>query len=168
MASVNEFEDGLKMIEELTTIAEQVQEHVLGQILSGTTGGELKIVPVTSEISNLRTVYVSLLTSVMKKHFGNMDQAGKRLDFMFAILEIETPSGIKARIVTTSMYKDNDYRNIISKHYTSPIETIFCSDTKQSMYRQLLIGLIRRDEVVMFASNFLTAILRVIKFFEDF
>ncbi|KAL4311129.1 hypothetical protein GQ457_01G007880 [Hibiscus cannabinus] len=229
MASANEFEDGLKMIEELTTNAEQIQEQVLGQILqrnagteylsryldgkadkvhfkknvpivtydevkpyidriangdasnilvaepvtefhrsSGTTGGQPKMVPVTAEISNLRTVYFSLLTSVMKKHFGNVDQAGKRLDFMFAIPEIETPSGIKARFVTTSMYKDNDYRNMISNHYTSPIETIFCSDTKQSMYCQLLIGLIRRDEVVMFASNFVTALLRVIKFLKDF
>lgn len=33
MATRNEFEDGLKRIEELTTNAEQIQEEVLGQIL---------------------------------------------------------------------------------------------------------------------------------------
>ncbi|KAL1185266.1 hypothetical protein V6Z11_A01G103800 [Gossypium hirsutum] len=66
------------------------------------------------------------------------------------------------------MYKNNDYRNIISKHHTSPIEAIFCSDTNQSMYCQLLAGLIQRDKVVMVGLQFATALLRAIKFLEGY
>ncbi|KAH1121348.1 hypothetical protein J1N35_004508 [Gossypium stocksii] len=57
---------------------------------------------------------------------------------------------------------------IISKHHTSPVEAIFCSDTNQSMYCQLLAGLIQRDEVVMVGSQFATALLRAIKFLEGY
>ncbi|MBA0641784.1 hypothetical protein Goklo_026284, partial [Gossypium klotzschianum] len=101
-------------------------------------------------------------------HFGNLDQAVKSLEFQFAKEETETPCGLKARAATTSMYKNNDYRNIISKHHTSPIEAIFCSDTNQSMYCQLLAGLIQPDEVVMVGSQFATALLRAIKFLEGY
>ncbi|KAE8704265.1 Indole-3-acetic acid-amido synthetase GH3.17 [Hibiscus syriacus] len=151
MATTNEVEDGLKIIEKLTTNAEQIQEQVLGQILkrnagteylgrylngktdkelfkrnvpivtyedikpyidriangeaSGTSGDQKPKLPITTEIHDLRTIYVTLLASVVKKHFGDLDQSGKRLEFMFAKPEIETPSGLKARSVTTSLYK---------------------------------------------------------------
>ncbi|GMJ10501.1 hypothetical protein HRI_004719300 [Hibiscus trionum] len=40
MATTNEFEDRLKMIEELTADAEQIQEQVLAQILKKNAGTE--------------------------------------------------------------------------------------------------------------------------------
>ncbi|TYH30592.1 hypothetical protein ES288_A01G108000v1, partial [Gossypium darwinii] len=120
---------------------------------SGTSGGQPKLIPVNAETLKLLAVSSALLTAVMKKHFGNLDQAVKSLEFQAA---------------TTSMYKNNDYRNIISKHHTSPIEAIFCSDTNQSMYCQLLAGLIQRDKVVMVGLQFATALLRAIKFLEGY
>ncbi|XVF18810.1 hypothetical protein REPUB_Repub11eG0055300 [Reevesia pubescens] len=221
-------EAGLKMIEELTTNAHQIQEQVLQKILmrnagteylsrflhgqtdnqhfknsvpivtyedikpyidriangepsdillaepviefhlsTGTSGGQPKLIPVTAEIYNQRAVYLSLLRSVMKKHFGDLDQAGKRMELLFAKTEIETPSGLKARAVSTSIFKESGFRTILSKLYTSPIEAIFCLDTNQSMFCQLLAGLIQRDEVVTFGSIFAAAVLRAIKFLED-
>ncbi|KAL4271522.1 hypothetical protein GQ457_13G000750 [Hibiscus cannabinus] len=135
---------------------------------SGTSGEKPKLIPVTDETRNLRMLYLIVLTSVLNKHFGNIDQTGKRLEFMFSKQEIDTPSGLKARFVTTSLYKDQGIRNIFSKRYTSPIEAILCSDPNQSMYCQLLAGLLLRDEVVLVASNFATAILRAIRFLEDY
>ncbi|KAK8648783.1 hypothetical protein V6N13_129526 [Hibiscus sabdariffa] len=227
MAAANEFEDVLKMIEELTANAEQIQEQLLAHILnknagteylsrylngktdkelfkmnvpvvsyedikpyidrvadgdksnifsvdsviefyrsSGTSDGKPKLIPVTAETHDLRMQFFTMLTSVLKKHFGNIDKTGKRLEFMFAKQEIDTPSGLKARSVTTSFYNDPGFRKVASQRYTSPIEAIFCSDPNQSMYCQLLVGLLLRDEVVEVASNFATAVLRAIKFLE--
>ncbi|KAK8997156.1 hypothetical protein V6N11_020640 [Hibiscus sabdariffa] len=248
MATINEFKDGLQMLEEATGDAERIQEQVLGQILkrnagteylsqylngktdmvlfkknvpivtyedikpyidriangetsnilvaepivefhrsSGTSGGQPKLIPATAEISNLGALYFTLIASVMNKHsleieacelgltysyfiyrhFGNLYQAGKRLEFMFVKEDSETPSGLKARSSSTSFYKDDRFRKVVSKHSTSPIEAILCSDTNQSMYCQLLTGLIKRDEVVSVASAFATVVLRAIKFLED-
>ncbi|XVE50225.1 hypothetical protein DITRI_Ditri01bG0144700 [Diplodiscus trichospermus] len=94
---------------------------------SGTSGGQPKLIPTTAEISNLREVFATLSGSVISKHFGNLKQAGKKLEFMF----------------------------------TKP-------DTKQSLYCQLLVGLIQRDKVVTVGSFFATTVLRAIKFLEDY
>ncbi|MBA0641785.1 hypothetical protein Goklo_026285, partial [Gossypium klotzschianum] len=87
MASRNEFEDGLKRIEELTTNAEQIQEEILSltfdriangepsNILlaesvleffrsSGTSGGQPKLIPVTAETLKLLPISSALLTTV--------------------------------------------------------------------------------------------------------
>ena len=97
------------------------------------------------------------------RHFGDLDQADKTMDLGFTKPDIETPSGLKARPLSSSIYKSN-----LSKLYTSPVETIFCSDTKQSMYCQLLVGLIQRDKVTTFGSAYASTVLRAIKFLEDY
>ncbi|XVE50215.1 hypothetical protein DITRI_Ditri01bG0144000 [Diplodiscus trichospermus] len=223
-----EHEAVLKMMEELTTNAQQIQEQVLEEILrknagteylsrflhgqtdkrlfkknvpivsyediqpyidriangepsdillaepvtefyrsSGTSGGRPKLIPVTAELVDKGAIFHSFLDPVMKKYFGDLERAGKSLELMFAKPEIETPSGLKARSATTSQYMQNSFRNNLSKLYTSPVETIFCLDTNQSMYCQLLLGLIRRDEVVKFGSGFASTVVRAIKFLED-
>ncbi|XWS52081.1 hypothetical protein CRYUN_Cryun11dG0036600 [Craigia yunnanensis] len=228
MAS-NEYEAGLKMMEELTTNAQQIQEQVLGEILrrnaeteylrgflhgqtdkqlfknnvpivtyedirpyidriangeasdilsaehitgffrsSGTSEGQPKLIPATAELANKKQIFNTLYRSVMTKQFGDINQAGKRMELMFTKPEIDTPSGLKARSVSTSVFKDSGFRTILSKLYTSPIETIVCSDTKQSMYCQLLFGLIQRDEIVTIGSIFASTVLRAIKFLEDY
>ncbi|KAK8716290.1 hypothetical protein V6N13_043605 [Hibiscus sabdariffa] len=86
---------------------------------------------------------------------------------MFARPEIETPSGLKATSVTTSIFNGSDFRAMLPKLYTSPVETIFCPETQQSLYCQLLFGLIQRDEVVMIGSTFASTVLRAIKFLEN-
>ncbi|KAK8478581.1 hypothetical protein V6N13_129173 [Hibiscus sabdariffa] len=226
--TTDDYEDGLKTLEELTTNAQQIQEHVLQQILArnagteylsrfingqtdkqcfktkvpivtyedvkpyidriadgetsnilltepvvefhmstGTSGGLPKLMPVTAEIHDQTALYFTLLRSLMIKQFGDLDKTGKRLALFFAKPETETASGIKKRTVLTSMLKDPETRTAILKLYTSPIEAVFCSDNNQSMFCQLLIGLIQRDEVVSVGSTFATVVLRAIKFLED-
>ncbi|XVE50224.1 hypothetical protein DITRI_Ditri01bG0144600 [Diplodiscus trichospermus] len=134
---------------------------------TGTSGGQPKLIPATAELADKRAIFHSFLDPVMKKYFGDIDQAGKRMEFMFAKPEIETPCGLKARSLSTSAYMENSFRNTLSKLYTSPIETIFCLDTNQSLYCQLLLGLILRDGVVKFGSIFASTVVRAIKFLED-
>lgn len=90
---------------------------------------------------------------------------------LFIKPEISTPSGLTARPVLTSYYKSNNFRNRPLNHYnvyTSPDETILCPDSKQSMYCQLLCGLLQRDEVLRVGAVFASAFLRAIKFLEDY
>ncbi|KAG8502924.1 hypothetical protein CXB51_000763 [Gossypium anomalum] len=72
---------------------------------SGTSGGQPKLIPVTAETLKLLAISSALLTAVMKKHFGNIDQAVKSLEFQFAKEETETPCGLKARAATTSIHQ---------------------------------------------------------------
>lgn len=90
---------------------------------------------------------------------------------LFIKPEIITPSGLTGRPVLTSYYKSNNFRNRPFNRfnvYTSPNETILCPDSKQSMYSQLLCGLIQRDEVLRVGAVFASALLRAIKLLEDF
>ncbi|EOY13039.1 Indole-3-acetic acid-amido synthetase GH3.17 [Theobroma cacao] len=133
---------------------------------TGTSGGQPKLIPSTAE-KDKGALFQTLMGSVMNKHFGDLDKAGKSMQLLFTKPEIETPSGLLATTATTSIFKDSGFRNIVSMRYTSPIETIFCSDINQSMYCQLLVGLIQRDEVVSVGSIFASAMVRAIKFIED-
>ncbi|GMI67850.1 Gretchen Hagen 3.17 [Hibiscus trionum] len=222
------YEDGLKMIEEMTTNAEQIQDELLRGILrrnagteylrrflhgqadkqlfkknvpivsyedlkpyidriangettdillaepitgffmsSGTSGGQPKLTPVTADVTKKNGLFRNLFESPVMKQFGDINEAGKRMEFMFARPEIETPSGLKATSVTTSIYKGSGFRAMLPKLYTSTVETIFCPETQQSLYCQLLFGLIQRDEVVMIGSTFASTLLRAIKFLEN-
>ncbi|KAK8339345.1 hypothetical protein V6Z12_A08G028300 [Gossypium hirsutum] len=89
------------------------------------------------------------------------------MELMFAKPDVETPSGLKASAVSTRAFKGSSFKAILPKLYTSPFETIFCPDTKQSMYCQILFGLIQRDEVVMIGSIFASTVVRSIKFLEN-
>lgn len=98
-----------------------------------------------------------------------LDQ-GKGMYLLFIKPEISTPSGLVARPVLTSYYKSSNFRNRPFNRYnvyTSPDETILCSDSKQSMYCQLLCGLVQRDQVLRVGAVFASAFLRAIKFLED-
>ncbi|KAK8672867.1 hypothetical protein V6N13_111224 [Hibiscus sabdariffa] len=222
------YEEGLKMIEELTSNAEQIQDDLLKGILSrnagtqylrrflhgqtdkqyfkenvpivsyedlkpyidriangetsdillaepitaffmssGTSGGQPKLMPVTAEVAQLWAMFRTLYESPVMKHFGDLNKSGKRMEFMFARPEIETPGGLKATSVTTSIFKENGFIAMLPKLYTSPVETIFCPETQQSLYCQLLFGLIQRGEVAMVGSFFAATVLRAIKFLEN-
>ncbi|KAL4308501.1 hypothetical protein GQ457_01G049630 [Hibiscus cannabinus] len=229
MMETNEYESGLNMLEELTTNAQQIQDQLLGEILSrnagseylrrflhgqadkqlfkknvpiasyedikpyidriangeasshvlsaetfigfflstGTSGGQPKLIPVTAESANRMAMFNALRWSLVIKHVGDIDEAGKRMELMFAKPEVETPCGLKASAVSTRVLKGSRFRAILPKLYTSPFETIFCPDTKQSMYCQLLFGLLQRDEVFMIGSIFASTVLRSIKFLEN-
>lgn len=106
----------------------------------------------------------------MFRQFGisDLDKTGKRLELLFAKTGTETACGLKATTVLTSMLNQSQFRTAISKFFTSPIETIFCPDNDQSLFCQLLLGLIHRDEVVSVGSTFATVLLRAIKFLEQY
>ncbi|XP_058102829.1 indole-3-acetic acid-amido synthetase GH3.17-like [Magnolia sinica] len=136
---------------------------------SGTSGGQPKMMPSTAEDLNRKTFLYDLLVPVMNRYVDGLDQ-GKGMYLLFIKPEISTPSGLMARPVLTSYYKSSNFRNRpFNKFniYTSPNETILCSDSKQSMYCQLLCGLIQRDEVLRVGAVFASAFLRAIKFLED-
>ncbi|MBA0822939.1 hypothetical protein Goarm_019703, partial [Gossypium armourianum] len=163
MEITKEYEDGLKLMEELTTNAQQIQEQpyriangetsniILTQpvhdfhLSTGTSGGQPKLIPVTVGTYNQRAVYYfTLLGSLMNKQFGfgDLDKTGKRLQLLFAKTRSETACGLKATTVLTN--------------------------NNQSMFCQLLLGLIHRDEVVSVGSTFATVVLRAIKFLEQY
>jgi auxin responsive GH3 family protein len=99
-----------------------------------------------------------------------LDQ-GKAMYLLFIKPEIIAPSGLMARPVLTSYYKSNNFRNRPFNRfnvYTSPDEAILCPDNKQSMYCQLLCGLVQRDEVLRVGAVFASAFLRAIKCLEDY
>ncbi|KAK8301597.1 hypothetical protein V6Z12_D04G032200 [Gossypium hirsutum] len=143
-------------------------EPITGFFLSsGTSGGQPKMTPVTAQVTKNCELFRGFYESPVIKHFGDINQAGKRMELMFARPEIETPSGLKAASVSTSIYKESKFRTILPKLYTSPIETIFCPDPNHGLHCQLLFGLIQRDEVVTIGSLFASTVLRGIKFLEN-
>ncbi|KAE8023799.1 hypothetical protein FH972_009460 [Carpinus fangiana] len=137
---------------------------------SGTSGGQPKMMPSTAEDLDRKTFFYNILMPVMNKYVDGLDQ-GKAMHLLFIKPEIITPSGLMARPVLTSYYKSNNFRNRPFNRfnvYTSPDEAILCPDNKQSMYCQLLCGLVQRDEVLRVGAVFASAFLRAIKCLEDY
>jgi len=96
-------------------------------------------------------------------------EKGKALLFLFIKAETKTPSGLVARPVLTSYYKSEQFKN--RPHdpynvYTSPDEAILCPDSFQSMYTQMLCGLIMRHEVLRVGAVFASGLLRAIRFLQ--
>lgn len=94
---------------------------------------------------------------------------GKGLYFLFIKAETKTPGGLVARPVLTSYYKSDLFKtrpydpyNV----YTSPNEAILCADSFQSMYTQMLCGLLMREEVLRVGAVFASGLLRAIKFLQ--
>nr|QSH48333.1 GH3.2 [Ginkgo biloba] len=136
---------------------------------SGTSGGQPKIMPSIPEELDRKTLLYNLLMPVMNQYIPGLDK-GKGMYLLFIKAEISTPSGLKARPVLTSYYKSSNFRNRSYDKfnvYTSPDETILCPDSRQSMFCQLLCGLIQRDEVLRVGAVFASALLRGIKYLEE-
>ena len=94
---------------------------------------------------------------------------GKGLYFYFIKAETKTPSGLVARPVLTSYYKSQQFKTRPFDPYnvlTSPNETILCVDSFQSMYSQMLCGLIYREEVLRCGAVFASGLVRAIKFLQ--
>ncbi|KAI4381319.1 hypothetical protein MLD38_007400 [Melastoma candidum] len=135
---------------------------------SGTSGGHPKMMPSTEEELDRKTFFYNLLVPIMNKYVKGLDE-GKAMYLLFIKPEISTPCGLPARPVLTSYYKSHHFRKRPHNSYnvyTSPDETILCEDSRQSMYCQLLCGLIQREEVLRVGAIFASAFLRAIKFLE--
>ncbi|KAK8579230.1 hypothetical protein V6N13_142449 [Hibiscus sabdariffa] len=133
---------------------------------SGTSGGQPKLIPMTAESFEKRMLEVTLSHPVVKKCFDGSEK-GKAMTLYFIKKGIETPSGLMAKTLSTLYFTSNGFKKHAPKTCTSPIETIHCLDNKQSMYCQLLTGLLQREEVVRINSIFASVLARCIKFLED-
>ncbi|KAK1320006.1 putative indole-3-acetic acid-amido synthetase GH3.11 [Acorus calamus] len=162
-------EKALEELEKLTMNAGEVQESILREIL-GRNGG---------------TEYLNMY---MK---GSMDTKEYRRRVPVIAYEDVRPyvrriadgeahsiisggdvdrSGLPTRPVLTSYYKSEHFlrrpRHDPFNDLTSPDPTILCPDTHQSMYSQLLAGLIHRHSVLCIGAIFASALLRALRFLE--
>ncbi|KAF9678557.1 hypothetical protein SADUNF_Sadunf07G0047100 [Salix dunnii] len=135
---------------------------------SGTSAGERKLMPTIEEEMDRRQLLYSLLMPVMNLYVPGLDK-GKGLYFYFIKAEAKTPGGLVARPVLTSYYKSKQFKTRPYDPYnviTSPNETILCVDSFQSMYSQMLCGLIMREEVLRVGAVFASGLLRAIRFLQ--
>ncbi|CAN6448715.1 unnamed protein product [Victoria cruziana] len=109
-----------------------------------------------------------LIASVMNRH-GLGPKQGKALEFMHVRKEWETSAGIPVRLASTSWYKSRHFLSNQHLHnmiYTSPVQAVQCTDTFQSMYSQLLAGLVDRLSVVQLGATFSLGLLQAIRFLQ--
>lgn len=135
---------------------------------SGTSGGERKLMPTIEEELGRRSLLYSLLMPVMSQFVSGLEK-GKGMYFLFIKSEAKTPGGLLARPVLTSYYKSSYFKHRPYDpytNYTSPNETVLCSDSYQSMYSQLLCGLFQRNDVLRVGAVFASGFIRAIKFLE--
>ncbi|KAI4295723.1 hypothetical protein L6164_035739 [Bauhinia variegata] len=144
--------------------------HPISEFLtsSGTSAGERKLMPTIKEELDRRQLLYSLLMPVMNLYVPGLDK-GKGLYFLFVKSETRTPGGLLARPVLTSYYKSDHFKtrpydpyNV----YTSPNEAILCPDSFQSMYTQMLCGLLEREQVLRLGAVFASGLIRAIKFLQ--
>ncbi|TKY70621.1 indole-3-acetic acid-amido synthetase GH3.1 [Spatholobus suberectus] len=144
--------------------------HPISEFLtsSGTSAGERKLMPTINEEMDRRQLLYSLLMPVMNQYVSDLDK-GKALHFLFIKAETKTPGGLVARPVLTSYYKSDQFRKRPFDPYnvlTSPNEAILCPDSFQSMYTQMLCGLVMRHEVLRVGAVFASGLLRAIRFLQ--
>lgn len=92
---------------------------------------------------------------------------GMGLYFFFTKPEIKTPSGLIAQPSLAYLYRNEKYKKRPYDPYnifTSPKETILCVDSFQSMYSQMLCGLIYRQQINRCGAAFASGLVRAIKF----
>ncbi|KGN48572.1 probable indole-3-acetic acid-amido synthetase GH3.1 [Cucumis sativus] len=144
--------------------------HPISEFLtsSGTSAGERKLMPTIKEEMERRQLLYSLLMPIMNLYVPGLDK-GKGLYFLFVKAETKTPGGLVARPVLTSYYKSDIFK---TRHYdpfndyTSPNEAVLCADSFQSMYTQMLCGLLMRDQVLRVGAVFASGLLRAIRFLQ--
>ncbi|KAL3637672.1 hypothetical protein CASFOL_018120 [Castilleja foliolosa] len=147
-----------------------LSSHPISEFLtsSGTSAGERKLMPTISQEMDRRQLLYSLLMPVMNLYVPDLDK-GKGLYFLFIKAETKTPSGLVARPVLTGYYKSNHFKNRPYDPYnvyTSPDEAILCCDSFQSMYTQMLCGLLMREDVLRVGAVFASGLLRAIRFLQ--
>ncbi|CAE5982680.1 unnamed protein product [Arabidopsis arenosa] len=147
-----------------------LSSHPISEFLtsSGTSAGERKLMPTIREELDRRQLLYSLLMPVMNLYVPGLDK-GKGMYFLFVKSETKTPGGLPARPVLTSYYKSEHFRSRPYDPYnvyTSPNEAILCPDSFQSMYTQMLCGLLDRLSVLRVGAVFASGLLRAIRFLQ--
>ncbi|BAF06259.1 probable indole-3-acetic acid-amido synthetase GH3.2 [Oryza sativa Japonica Group] len=147
-----------------------ISSHPITEFLtsSGTSAGERKLMPTIEDELDRRQMLYSLLMPVMNLYVPGLDK-GKGLYFLFIKSETKTPGGLPARPVLTSYYKSDHFKHRPFDPYnvyTSPTAAILCTDAFQSMYAQMLCGLVARAEVLRVGAVFASGLLRAIRFLQ--
>ncbi|XP_076922169.1 putative indole-3-acetic acid-amido synthetase GH3.9 [Bidens hawaiensis] len=147
-----------------------ISGHTIVEMLcsSGTSGGEPKLMPTIAEDLDRRIFVYNMIMPIINQYVTGLDE-GKAMLLCFVKAEMSTPSGLPARAVLTSFYKSKHFKARSRNGYndeTSPDEAILCDDSNQSMYCQLLSGLIHRQQVLRLGAVFASAFLRAITFLE--
>ncbi|XP_068661091.1 putative indole-3-acetic acid-amido synthetase GH3.9 [Aristolochia californica] len=147
-----------------------ISGHPITEMLisSGTSGGEPRLMPSIAEDLDRRTYLYNLIIPIMNQYVPGLDE-GKAMYLYFAKAEMSTPSGLPARPVLTSYYKSKHFKCRSRDPFndlTSPDQAILCTDSRQSMYCQLLAGLVHRKQVLRLGAVFASAFLRAITFLE--
>ncbi|KAJ0873409.1 putative GH3 family protein [Helianthus annuus] len=102
----------------------------------------------------------------LQRYVTGLDE-GKAMFLYYVKAEMSTPCGLPARTVLTSYYKSKHFKGRSHDRYndqTSPNEAILYDDNNQSMYCQLLSGMIHRQQVLRLGAVFASALLRAISF----
>ncbi|CAH8270964.1 unnamed protein product [Arabidopsis lyrata] len=135
---------------------------------SGTSGGVPKLIPLTTEDLEQRMSFSSLYAPLLNKHIDGLSE-GKSLIFYFVTRESKTANGLMVRTMVTSFLKSIKPTSsfLWDRLQISPHAITTCADTTQSMYCQLLCGLLERDNVARLGAPFASSFLKVIKFLED-
>ncbi|CAL5423577.1 unnamed protein product [Camellia sinensis] len=144
--------------------------HPITEMLcsSGTSAGEPKMMPSIAEDLDRRTFLYNLITPIINQYVPGLNE-GKAMFLYFVKAEKLTPCGLPARTVLTSYYKSKHFKCRSPDPYndfTSPDQAILCNDSNQSMYCQLLAGLVHRHHVLRLGAVFASALLRAISFLE--
>ncbi|PON96582.1 GH3-like hormone conjugating enzyme [Trema orientale] len=144
--------------------------HPITEMLcsSGTSAGEPKMMPSIAEDLDRRTFLYNLIMPIINQYVPGLDE-GKAMFLYFVKAEMSTPCGLPARAVLTSYYKSKHFKcraYDAFSNYTSPDQAILCDDSNQSMYCQLLAGLVHRHQVLRLGAVFASALLRAISFLE--
>ncbi|KAL2535306.1 putative indole-3-acetic acid-amido synthetase GH3.9 [Forsythia ovata] len=144
--------------------------HPITEMLcsSGTSAGEPKLMPSIAQDLDRRTFLYNLIMPIINQYVSGLGD-GKAMFLNFVKAEMSTPCGIPARTVLTSYYKSRHFKcraRDLYNDFTSPDQAILCYDSNQSMYCQLLAGLINRHKVLRLGAVFASALLRAISFLE--
>ncbi|XP_050209474.1 probable indole-3-acetic acid-amido synthetase GH3.1 [Mercurialis annua] len=134
---------------------------------SGTSSEERKLIPVIEGETERRRSVRLLKPAVMNLFVPEPDK-GKGLYFYFVKSETRTAGGLVAQPATSHYFKSDKFKRVMSeaKVFTSPIESILCPDLFQSMYTQLLCGLLDRHQVVKIGALFSSILIRIMKFLQ--
>ncbi|KAJ7567760.1 hypothetical protein O6H91_01G005900 [Diphasiastrum complanatum] len=135
---------------------------------SGTSAGQRKLMPTIAEELERKCLLYSLLMPVMNQYIPDLEK-GKGMYLYFIKNDSKTPGGLFTRPVLTSYYKSRYFKDGSHDPWsvsTSPIDTILCADSYQSMYCQLLCGLLQKSEVLRMGAVFASGFLRAIRFLE--
>ncbi|XP_050209472.1 probable indole-3-acetic acid-amido synthetase GH3.1 [Mercurialis annua] len=137
-------------------------------ISSGTSDCERKLIPITKqELARRQLLYSVLIPGVMNLSFSGLLE-GKGLYFYYVKPETRTSGGLVAQPATSHYFRSDNFKSCLynANIYTSPIESILCLDSYQSMYSQMLCGLLERNQVVRIGTIFASSLLRAISFLQ--